>query len=419
MIARDEVVIAGAGVAASALALTLLARGFRVTMRERPLAASGGAPAFEGIESIGEHGARLFREVGLEGALRRAGAVVVRGFENGWDPAAPTRLLDGHWVHVERASLARASLEEALSRGARLDVTDSATPLPEGTLAADATGRSARWSRPVKRAGSSTATLYRGPGSERALRGRVIGFERGWAYRLSHPTRTTVGVIRPGPAAERALPPEIARALGIDDEGAYSFEACRPAHPQWAEDPIRGACLSIGDAALSYEPLAGQGLRFALASALAAATALTALRDDPESPAAADYYRTFVDAARRRHLAKLDEIRAPIAAPAAISHPREDAFLVFSAETRAAAVNRGGQIAMAEAVVLSDGGMIRYLGDFDVLSLRDLTRAPRRSGDVQRALVGRGVRAEEAPGLVGWCLRHGVLREASARLGEG
>ena len=80
----DEVVIAGAGVAGSALALALLARGFGVTLRARP--ARVAQPA---VEALPEHAVRLLAELGGAEALARAEPAVVRGFASHWDRARP------------------------------------------------------------------------------------------------------------------------------------------------------------------------------------------------------------------------------------------------------------------------------------------------------------------------------------------
>ncbi|MGH4024118.1 MAG: hypothetical protein ACRDRV_05985, partial [Pseudonocardiaceae bacterium] len=203
--------IAGTGVAASALACVLRDSGFGVVL----LARRRGATVRRGVvEALPEATVRLFAEVGLSTELAAAGAVAVEGFDNAYGPG-PARRLDGMWTHVDRARLARECLLAARRRGAlELPVADVGLPVAtagpgvqvsvqgsclRGFAAVDATGRAAHWSRPVGRAGAAGAALFTGPGSALPRRGRVTRIEDGWAYRVDHPQASTVGIVtRPG-----------------------------------------------------------------------------------------------------------------------------------------------------------------------------------------------------------------------------
>jgi 2-polyprenyl-6-methoxyphenol hydroxylase-like FAD-dependent oxidoreductase len=426
-----HVVIAGAGLSGSALALTLLRRGLEVTLLSAERAVR---PA---VEALPEPTVRLLQQVGLAAALRKAGGVVVRGFEGGWEPGGGPRWLDGWWVHVERSRLAQAALAEAIWRGARVVAAHRASPAQrqdgnrlcwridgsevQPIAVVDATGRVARWSRPLARAGRQVAALFNCPGSSRAEPGRRVRIEAGWAYRIAHPDQTTVGIVlERGALAGRTLPAEAAAALGVAKPQACVFSAHRPAFAQWAEEPIRGRRLAIGDAALAYDPIAGQGLRFGLASGLAAAAVISAWAKAGDPAVTTEYYRTFAGAARQRHLRRLAELRAGgTAAPVAAVSPAEtfaaerDEFF-FAAPTRRTSVNRGGRLATEEALVLADGEMVRWLGAFDLLRLRDLARTPRHGARLRRQLVEEGLSGMDAGILLHWCLRHGVLARRPA-----
>jgi flavin-dependent dehydrogenase len=415
------------------MAVELLRRGFAVTLFAPPSASAAVA-----VEAIPDHGARLFHALGLGVALRRAGAVAVRGFENAWESSRSPQRIDGIWVHVERSRLARALLDEAIARGTHVLSTDALPSLgrPEAGpsagpkalfqwevggstvsafAAVDATGRVARWSRPIRRAPGNTAALYRGPGSAAAMPGRVARISGGFAYRIAHPDHTTVGVVLAGRAAPEELSEEAAAVLAIRDRRAFALEARRAAHPQWSEEPIRGRRLAVGDAALAYSPLAGQGLRFAVASALAASTALSAFREGSDEEAT-DYYRNFVVSARARHLSRLEQIEGATHAAAMEPplSPLEETWVRFDARTRMHAVNRSGRLTSDEVVVLADGGLVRWLGGFDLLILRDLAGQARRMDELCAELGGTGLSPGEGAQLLHWCLRSGLLTRCAA-----
>ncbi|MCA1671283.1 MAG: hypothetical protein LC799_03445, partial [Actinobacteria bacterium] len=283
------VLIAGNGVAASALACVLRDSGFGVVLLTRGRASggrAGGGRAGGGriggvrggvVEALPESAVRLFAEVGLSTELATAGAVTVEGFDNAYGPG-PAHRLEGMWTHVDRARLARECLLAARRRGAlELPVAAAGPPVATagsgvrvhvqdswlaGFAAVDATGRVAAWSRPVSRTGAGGAALFTGPGSALPRRGRVTRTEDGWAYRLDHPQASTAGIVtRPG--VPRKLRGDVAARLDIADPRPYLRVAARPAGVQWSDQPVAPGRLAIGDAALAFSPVAGQGLRFA------------------------------------------------------------------------------------------------------------------------------------------------------------
>ncbi|MGH3903716.1 MAG: hypothetical protein ACRDTE_05930 [Pseudonocardiaceae bacterium] len=337
------------------------------------------------------------------------------------------------WTHVDRARLARECLLAARHRGAlELPVADVGPPVAtagfgvqvgvqgswlRGFAAVDATGRAARWSRPVSRAGAGAAALFSGPGSTLPRRGRVTRIEDGWAYRLDHPQASTVGIVTP-PGVPGTLRGDVAARLSIADPRQYLRVATRPAGVQWSDQPVAPGRLAIGDAALAFNPVAGQGLRFAVASALAAATVLNSWKTGGGT-LACDYYRSFVKGARARHLAKLatlgvvDPPTAPAAHPPRTDLPGQHATLRFAAGIEQAGINIGGRIVAGDCCVLPDGGLVRWAGGFDLLQLRDAVAEGRTSTQVCAALAAAGVPHSTANALLAWALRTGVITAGS------
>jgi 2-polyprenyl-6-methoxyphenol hydroxylase-like FAD-dependent oxidoreductase len=144
-----------------------------------------------------------------------------------------------------------------------------------------------------------------------------------------------------------AAPTRDLAAFDINDPELLIRVGYRPAAVQWSRQPVAPGRLAIGDAALALSPLAGQGLRFAVSSALAAAM-LRSWSNGP-APLASDYYRRFVDGVRSRHLAKLAVITA--AQPGSVASqnlnrapPDSGHRLRWACRVERIGVNRGGWI---------------------------------------------------------------------------
>lgn len=426
-------VIAGTGVAGAVVACELRRRGFDVWMIETPR-----APGAGGIEAVPEAVIDALASVGLGNVLPRAGAVAVHGFDNAWHDAERPVRIDGRWYHVERRALSRALREAALDRGAQLITlprvprltrtgdresfrwNDPGLP-PVARVAVDATGRTAVWSRPLVHRDTKIATLFRGPGSTTPRRGRVTRTSTGWAYALSHVDATSVGVVtaaQPGElrAPIARLPDEVATALEVASPEAFRRDHQCVAHVQWSAQPTStcapSARLAVGDAAFACEPIAGQGIRFAIASAVAAAACCETEREvvDDRSAAfqaAAHYYDELVASACRRHLIQLARL-------AGDDRPVEravddDVPLRFSAQIVPTGLRRGEHIVPGVGIRLGDGELVRWLGEFDLLELVALTRSARTARELAAKLQMRGLSSSHAHTLVQWCTARGVL----------
>lgn len=425
------VVIAGDGVAATTLACLLRDDGFGVvllTPHRRP--GDSRTPTAPVIEAIPEATVRLLADVGLAPALAAADAVTVHGFDNAYTPDA-ARTLDGVWTHLDRVQLARECLRAARRRGATvLPATTIGPPtnlphdgvhVPVGQTylhamaAIDATGRAARWSRPVTRNASKTATLYTGPGRTLARSGRIVRVqEDGWAYRLDHPQATTIGVIRRRSAAAATLDGILAGDLGINDPESFVRVGIRPAAVQWSNQPVAPGRLAIGDAALALSPITGQGLRFAISSALAAAAVLNTWNDG-NTKLASDYYRRFINGVRSRHLTKLTTITSGRSSEsAAADHPNRDPLnphrrLRWVSPIEQVGINHSGRIVTDKCCVLPDGGLVRWIGGFDVLLLRDAVASGQTAPKIGAQLTQLGVADTTAQALLAWAIQVGAI----------
>jgi flavin-dependent dehydrogenase len=407
---KSEVIIAGSGVAASACALRLAGAGFRPFLLTRDLAMAGG------VEAIGEYCWPLIQDLGLWCALEEAGAEVVTGFENCWD-ASHSEHKPGKWAHVERRAFAAAAVREAVRRGATVLAVRKPTPLRidhEGAsveidgqvrrfaAAVDATGRLAAWSRPVVRRGRDVATLFESPRTQQAP-GRVIRLPHGWAFSIGVNLAATVGLV--GGYSNRMDSRTRAR-LGL--EGDVRLIGRRPAFPQWCQVPVRERRIAVGDAALAYNPIAGHGIHFALASATSAAAVIRAWQTGPDTAAIAErYYCAFVDSARTHHLEflrTLPNVAAAAHAPAALP-----AAVRFTGTVRPAELNCDGHILQGEAIEMESGGLVRWLGGFDLLALRTLAPTVTPTRRVEGEL---GLPPARAARVIRWCVDRGILSAA-------
>ena len=423
-----DLVIAGVGVAASAVACGLLRSGFR------PLLLRAGASPVPGAEALPPEARAQIRALDWDEVFREARAVEVEGFENRLDDARPV-VKAGPFLHVDRARLAEAALRRATEEGAvvldcpRLPALrqEGAAVLLPGSgqrffAAVDATGRASAWSRPRRRAGHRVADLFQAPGGPVAERGLVVACADGWAYRIGLPGTSTIGLISATRRPPGPLDPAVSKRLGVLARPPL-FLGRRPAFPQWAESPVAGRRLAVGDAAFASDPIAGQGLRFALASALAATATLRTVRDARDVDPALSYYREFVSGAVRRHLDSLDrigrdarglidDVPAPVVATAPgipPATPSPSTLVQFIGRTISTGLNIDGLIVPGTAVALPGGGLVRWLGSFDLLVLRDMAMTPVPLSTLAGRLGAGGLPPADLGPLLHWCESHGLI----------
>jgi flavin-dependent dehydrogenase len=423
-----DVLIGGGGIAASAAAIRLCGMGFR------PLLAVVVVPSVGGIEAIPESAWPLVSELGLSGALQTANAEIVEGFENHWFPDVPATL-PGRWIHVDRGRFAAAALREAIRRGARVRSLAALPPLammPDSVVcvldghemrfgaAIDATGRAAVWSRPVHREESSVADLFEVPmdasprgriarvmhGGEGAAEGRGVG--SAWAYRIGAEQRVSVGIISSGGSGAKGGGSDIWRALDLPAEKSI-WSGRRAAAQQWCESPVDGRRIAIGDAAHAYAPLAGQGIRFALASARAAASLLHTWSVSPETAAhASRFFTDFVRHSSRRHHRWLNEL--PTDRPSSADRISLPEWVICRPAVDEVGLSIDGHVVSGSAARLSDGEYVRWVGGVDVLEIRELATNTVATASLVEALARRYTR-QHADAVVRWCMKHELLRD--------
>jgi flavin-dependent dehydrogenase len=421
---ENEIVIAGAGIAAAAVAIQLLNYGFH------PVLLSRGLPCVKGIEAIPESALRLFEALDLLPALENAGCVWVEGFENAWQ-SSEAMIRSGKYIHVERAALLQATLASAIERGA---VLVSCHTMPtmrverervyvsidrverQFTAAIDATGRSAIWSRSIRWHQRDIAEIYHAVGEPNFLRGRIARIPDGWVYRLGLPDRMTVGVVRSHPVWGQIDDAAICASLGLE-KPQLSLLGRRPAFPQWAEAPIKDRRIAVGDAALASNPIAGQGIRFALSSAIAAAAVVRTWRDSPaDRDGATEFYNELVATERQQHLSSIDSLYVNESGAITNQLPKPIFYstnlpstVCFSGQIKMIKLYIDGLIQPSEALILADGKAVRWLGNFDLLTLKELGGEPISTATVVEHLILTFMSQEYALSLIQWCLEHEIF----------
>ncbi|CAA9219313.1 MAG: hypothetical protein AVDCRST_MAG10-569 [uncultured Acidimicrobiales bacterium] len=404
-----DVVIAGGGIAAAATAIRLRALGLSVGLVVREL------PPLPGIEAIPLRALELFDVLGEPDVAEEAGAVEVEGPAHEWHGAAGR--VPARFVHVDRVALAAQLLSRAELRGATVQRTPR-LPRPEDVPATtvalvDGTGRAAAWSRPVQTQGSAVAWQFRAPPADEVA-GRIVRGDGWWAYRLGHAGASWVGVVTAAGTLAPSVLESAAGRLGVPPESMVA-QGRRPAWVQHAAQPVSGRRIAVGDAALAHDPIAGQGIRFALGSAIAAAATVATWAGDPSRrEIATGYYRNLVEAEAVRHRTALDELANPYQqAPSRPEPPTEPAVVRFRADVVQTELSVDGRIEVGPAVRVRDGRTVRWVGAYDLLDLARLAADPTPRMLVVAGLLEAGLDVATARALVSWALGNGVLIDAA------
>ncbi|GAB1543363.1 hypothetical protein NUACC21_60370 [Scytonema sp. NUACC21] len=419
---ENNIAIAGMGLSAAAVAMRLLKCGFH------PLLLSRGLPHIQGVEAIPESALRLFDALDLTPALQMAGGFWVDGFENAWQ-GNESAITPGRYIHVERSLLAQAAIAMVIQQGATVVYSNTIAPLivekefvrsiidgveQRFAAAIDATGRSALWSRPIKRHQRQMAQIFSTSGNENLLRGRIVQFPGGWAYRLGLPDIMTIGVVSSHHINDKQIQTLIRENLCLPPMQLHSLGR-RPVSPQWSEEPIQDRRLAVGDAVLAYSPIAGQGIRFALSSTLAAAAVVRTWRDSPaDRDYATQYYRELVSSERLHHISNINSLSGnqPLPTnptPPSISHTALPSIVYYIGQTKMTGLYINGLIKCTEAIVLPDGNLVRWLGNFDLLTVREFCTKPLPTASLIEQLIWQQLSQAEALYLIRWCLKHNIL----------
>ena len=109
----------------------------------------------------------------------------------------------------------------------------------------------------------------------------------------------------------------------------------------------------------------------------------------------------------RRHLSALIRpAHGSASALAGHSDPRHRALI---AHPRLVALNVGGQLAPDVAYELPDGGLVRWIGGFDLRLLARLAHEPVRSHELFTRLRAEGLSASDTQLLIVFCLSRNIL----------
>lgn len=403
-------VIAGGGIAAAAAAIRLRAIGLRVVLLVRDVA------PVPGIEAIPMPALALFDVLGEAGVAAEAGAVEVHGPMHQWH--AETGRVPGSFLHVDRTALATTLLSRAVARGASVErVTRLIRPddvSADAVVLIDGTGRASAWSRPVWAEGHAMAWQFRAPPDD-DMSGRVVREGGWWAYRLGHAGATWLGVVTATCRLPASVLDAAARRLALAPASLVP-QGRRPAGLQGAVHPVSGRRIAVGDAALAHDPVAGQGIRFALGSAIAAATTVATLVDDEtQRDVAADYYRGLIEAELSTHRAMLDRLfdAGPAGHPTVSSG--SPAMVRLGAPIVQVPLSIDGRVELGPALRLADGTTTRWVGNFDLLQLAELTTEPTPRVLLVARLQALGLDVRAARELVAWAVSKGVLADATRR----
>lgn len=432
-----DVIIAGAGTAAAATAVRLIKLGMR------PLLLRCDRPAIRMVEAIAPSALRLFDALDLRGVVENI-ALVAERRENSW-ASGESIIHTDRLLHVDRVQLANAMIEAALERGAKVIscarlptlrtdgermIVDMGAERWACRAAVDATGRSAVWSRPVERIRHLVADIYSGAPTSSVPHLKLVRLSVGWAYRVGLLDYTTICVLSPRRSRRRKLADSVRSVLEISED-EVSYAGSRSAFVQWSREPVSAMTLAVGDAAFAHDPIGGQGIRFAVGSALAACSVIRTWYDSPGDAAfASTFYRDFVETERTRHLSFLDRLYGDqfITPGATDSFPfvysdnqsletaydrMDDALperVRVTATFGLGALHIDGTIKRGEVLKLPDGTQLRWLGGFDLLKLRNLLSGSQSIADLVNSLNREGLSGSESLSLVRWCLRHAVMR---------
>lgn len=396
----SRIVIAGCGFAAGVMALRAL------QLRLHPILLHVLRPDVGGVEIIPAAARHLLDELELGPALAQAGARCAEGMLRS-EGSGQTQYRSARALHVDRLRLREQVIAEACRRGTQVLRVDRFDEPPHDEPSVDASGRHAVWSKPLRKFGKHWADVFEHPATLYSSSSRISMFEGGWLYAASDLRKTGFAVIRSGRHRVTDSERLIRDTLALPDAVALFHLGRRPCFAQAAGSAIRNQVIAIGDAAFCHDPIGGRGLSFALGSAFAAGAVLQTWRERPQDASlATQYYRTYVDAEITRHMQFLTGGDTP-----ALRIDIPARLVWIAADTECAAAFPDG-IKPIPAAIGRDASPVRWLGKFDILTLKKICSAPIETDRVIEFMALRGLSHHQASVLIQWSLLHGMLADA-------
>jgi flavin-dependent dehydrogenase len=391
-----------------------------------------GRQVFRMAEAIPAAALPLLEALGLGDLVRQIG-VPINGLET-WLDGQNSFHRDDLFLLIDRAEFAKRMLDAAILRGAATEVIGrlpglthrderrvclaGAGRVQEFEAAIDATGRAALWSRPLNRRPTRLAHVFQSPPMSSPAGLKLVQYESGWAYRIGlqkYMTSVLISCRTRSPELRESL----ARTFGTSS-GVSTLIGRRLASVQWAACPIQHRTIAVGDAALAQDPISGQGIRFALASALAAASVIrTWCGSSSNEDLASNFYSEFVATELSRHLSFVDSFYEAssqllnggtnISTEPKELHVSPHDKVYFSGRVEIAPLHVGGIIASGQVIRLGDGGSVRWLSGFDLLRLRTLTEPAATVACLRELLDREGLEQRRAAAIIDWCIKNEIL----------
>ena len=372
--------------------------------------------AYDALEAVPDSIQKVLTAIGEPDVLSNVDARATIGFGDQrhyvLDRSRLAEYFEMRAIQVGAAVMEAASRLNIRIEGSRA-VVEKDGAVQSFDMLIDASGRAARWSRPITRFQEQVADLYLGPSGGKQQT-KYHKMESGWCYLLDNGCSALIGVIGHRRPINKTLPGAIANLLGVDS-GDVTFSVRRPASAQWATSPVNAQRISIGDAAVAHEPLVGQGIRFALTSALAASISARTIFERPKNASLArSYYHHLVRDERDRHIGYLQNNSQDLLNKGAnkpsfnLCLPHD--VLRFNGKLIQHPIIVDGFVNMGEALKLPDAKIVRWIGGIDVLLLRDSLKDPKALGPLKRLLVNRGLQESAAAALISWGLTNQVLQ---------
>ncbi|BAZ47756.1 hypothetical protein NIES4103_03600 [Nostoc sp. NIES-4103] len=90
-------------------------------------------------------------------------------------------------------------------------------------------------------------------------------------------------------------------------------------------------------------------------------------------------------------------------------------MVYYTGQTKMTGLYINGLIKCTEAIALPDGNLVRWLGNFDLLTMRDYCTKPLATTSLIEQLHQQQLGEAEALYLIRWCLQRNILSTADIK----